>query len=106
MELAVSTGDTPNPASRSKPKETLGELYEKLLRQKEHSERTGTWFWPHLEPVAFSQDGNVTSVRLQCLHCQQHMAASNPSRTATEHLRSGSCKQFKEKHVRTVLPSR
>ncbi|KAK9861151.1 hypothetical protein WJX84_001863 [Apatococcus fuscideae] len=26
------------------------------------------------------------------------MAASNPSRTATEHLRSGCCKNFKEKH--------
>ncbi|KAK9825566.1 hypothetical protein WJX74_006706 [Apatococcus lobatus] len=98
MESGAPAGDASNPASRSKPKETLAELYEKLSRQKEHSERTGTWFWPHLEPVAFSQEGNVTSVRLRCLHCQQHMAASNPSRTATEHLRSGCCKNFKEKH--------
>ena len=99
MEVANSTGGPPNPASRSRPKETLGEMYDKLVRQKEHSERTGTWFWPHLEPTAFSKDGQITSVRLQCLHCQQHMAASNPSRTATEHLRSGACKKFKEKHV-------
>ena len=100
--------DASNPVSRAKPKETPAELYEKLSRQKEHSERTGTWFWPHLEPIAnppggiaaSSPDGEVTSVKLQCLHCHQYMAASNPSRTATEHLRSGCCRNFKEKHVR------
>ncbi|KAL6127841.1 hypothetical protein ACLB2K_071202 [Fragaria x ananassa] len=56
----------------------------------------GAWYWAHLEPVLVR---NTTTnlpkaVKLKCLLCDAVFSASNPSRTASEHLKRGTCPNF------------
>lgn len=61
----------------------------------------GAWYWYHLEPILFqNQDtGTAKAVKLRCGLCSALFSASNPSRTATEHLRRGSCPNFRHPEV-------
>ncbi|XP_077248486.1 uncharacterized protein LOC143888076 [Tasmannia lanceolata] len=56
----------------------------------------GAWYWSHLEPILFqNQDtGTAKAIRLRCGLCSALFSASNPSRTATEHLKRGTCPNF------------
>ncbi|CAL9080100.1 unnamed protein product [Musa textilis] len=56
----------------------------------------GAWYWAHLEPVmAQSADtGLPKAVKLRCVLCDTVFSASNPSRTASEHLKRGTCPNF------------
>ncbi|KAL6175303.1 hypothetical protein ACLB2K_051944 [Fragaria x ananassa] len=56
----------------------------------------GAWYWAHLEPVLVC---NTTTnlpkaVKLKCLLCDAVFSVSNPSRTASEHLKRGTCPNF------------
>ncbi|XP_052625100.1 uncharacterized protein LOC111877642 [Lactuca sativa] len=56
----------------------------------------GAWYWAHLEPVLVrNQDtGLPKAVKLRCSLCEALFSASNPSRTASEHLKRGTCPNF------------
>ncbi|KAL8207762.1 hypothetical protein R6Q57_007174 [Mikania cordata] len=56
----------------------------------------GAWYWAHLEPILVrNQDSGVPkAVKLRCCLCQALFSASNPSRTASEHLKRGTCPNF------------
>ncbi|XP_051137840.1 uncharacterized protein LOC127256052 [Andrographis paniculata] len=64
----------------------------------------GAWYWAHLEPILIrNSDATAAAegappppkaVKLKCNLCDAAFSASNPSRTASEHLRSGACPNF------------
>ncbi|KAJ3679865.1 hypothetical protein LUZ60_016143 [Juncus effusus] len=56
----------------------------------------GAWYWVHLEPVLVrnTDTGLPKAVKLRCSLCDAVFSASNPSRTATEHLKRGTCPNF------------
>ncbi|KAJ0970984.1 hypothetical protein J5N97_018943 [Dioscorea zingiberensis] len=56
----------------------------------------GAWYWAHLEPILVrsSDTGLPKAVKLRCSLCDALFSASNPSRTASEHLKRGTCPNF------------
>ncbi|KAL3647265.1 hypothetical protein CASFOL_008233 [Castilleja foliolosa] len=56
----------------------------------------GAWYWAHLEPILVhnSDTGLPRAVKLRCSLCDAVFSASNPSRTASEHLKRGTCPNF------------
>ncbi|KAE8657350.1 Sterol-4alpha-methyl oxidase 1-1 isoform 1 [Hibiscus syriacus] len=56
----------------------------------------GAWYWAHLEPmlVRNTDTGLPKAVKLRCSLCDAVFSASNPSRTASEHLKRGTCSNF------------
>ncbi|KAJ9539709.1 hypothetical protein OSB04_026215 [Centaurea solstitialis] len=56
----------------------------------------GAWYWVHLEPILVrNPDTNdAKAVKLKCNLCEAVFSASNPSRTASEHLKRGTCPNF------------
>ncbi|XP_020573130.1 uncharacterized protein LOC110019690 [Phalaenopsis equestris] len=56
----------------------------------------GAWYWANLEPLLIhgSDDGLPKAVKLRCSLCNAIFSASNPSRTASEHLKRGTCPNF------------
>ncbi|XP_077246650.1 uncharacterized protein LOC143886525 [Tasmannia lanceolata] len=56
----------------------------------------GAWYWAHLEPILVSnpESGLPKFVKLRCSLCDSVFSASNPSRTASEHLKRGTCPNF------------
>lgn len=64
----------------------------------------GAWYWSHLEPILFQNrdTGTAKAIKLRCGLCSALFSASNPSRTATEHLKRGTCPNFKAAVRNTV----
>ncbi|KAJ8449351.1 hypothetical protein Cgig2_002483 [Carnegiea gigantea] len=56
----------------------------------------GAWYWAHLEPLLVhnADTGLPKAVKLKCCLCDTLFSASNPSRTASEHLKRGTCPNF------------
>ncbi|XP_031110023.1 uncharacterized protein LOC116014160 [Ipomoea triloba] len=56
----------------------------------------GAWYWNHLEPILVRDPETKLpkAVKLRCNLCEASFSASNPSRTATEHLKRGTCSNF------------
>ncbi|THG00159.1 hypothetical protein TEA_003352 [Camellia sinensis var. sinensis] len=69
----------------------------------------GAWYWAHLEPILAhnSDTGLPKSVKLRCSLCDALFSASNPSRTASEHLKRGTCPNFNSlpKPISSISPS-
>ncbi|KAE8670842.1 Sterol-4alpha-methyl oxidase 1-1 isoform 1 [Hibiscus syriacus] len=69
----------------------------------------GAWYWAHLEPMLVhnTDTGLPKAVKLRCSLCNAVFSASNPSRTASEHLKRGSCPNFNSlaKPISSVSPS-
>ncbi|XP_062146532.1 uncharacterized protein LOC133854372 isoform X2 [Alnus glutinosa] len=69
----------------------------------------GAWYWAHLEPllVQNAETGMPKAVKLRCSLCDAVFSASNPSRTASEHLKRGTCPNFNSvaKPISSVSPS-
>ncbi|XP_022970189.1 uncharacterized protein LOC111469158 [Cucurbita maxima] len=69
----------------------------------------GAWYWAHLEPVLVhsTDTGLPKAVKLRCSLCDAVFSASNPSRTASEHLKRGTCPNFNSlpKPISSVSPS-
>ncbi|CAI9771748.1 unnamed protein product [Fraxinus pennsylvanica] len=61
----------------------------------------GAWYWAHLEPILVhnSDTGFPKVVKLRCSLCAAAFSASNPSRTASEHLKKGTCPNFPSVHM-------
>ncbi|KAK3040102.1 hypothetical protein RJ639_027828 [Escallonia herrerae] len=56
----------------------------------------GAWYWAHLEPILVRnpETNFPKAVKLKCTLCNAAFSASNPSRTASEHLKRGTCPNF------------
>lgn len=56
----------------------------------------GAWYWTHLLPMLIThpETGLPKAVKLRCSLCNAMFSASNPSRTASEHLKRGTCPNF------------
>lgn len=69
----------------------------------------GAWYWAHLEPMLVhnTDTGLPKAVKLRCSLCDALFSASNPSRTASEHLKRGTCPNFNSvaKPISSVSPS-
>ncbi|THG19444.1 hypothetical protein TEA_021963 [Camellia sinensis var. sinensis] len=69
----------------------------------------GAWYWAHLEPILVhnSDTGLPKAVKLRCSLCDALFSASNPSRTASEHLKRGTCPNFNSapKPISSVSPT-
>ncbi|KAH6787509.1 hypothetical protein C2S52_007061 [Perilla frutescens var. hirtella] len=69
----------------------------------------GAWYWAHLEPILVnnSETGLPKAVKLRCSLCDAVFSASNPSRTASEHLKRGTCPNFASapKPISSMPPS-
>ncbi|TVU13326.1 hypothetical protein EJB05_40375, partial [Eragrostis curvula] len=72
--------------------------YEALLQVRAKAVKgKGAWYWAHLEPVLAPLPGSGAppkTARLRCVLCAATFSASNPSRTASEHLKRGACPNF------------
>ncbi|KAH7514087.1 uncharacterized protein LOC107430252 [Ziziphus jujuba] len=69
----------------------------------------GAWYWSHLEPMLVHNNdtGLPKAVKLRCSLCDAVFSASNPSRTASEHLKRGTCPNFNSvaKPISSISPS-
>ena len=69
----------------------------------------GAWYWAHLEPLLVHNNdtGLPKAVKLRCSLCEAVFSASNPSRTASEHLKRGTCPNFTSvpKPISSISPS-
>ncbi|XAR54996.1 hypothetical protein NMG60_11030360, partial [Bertholletia excelsa] len=102
--VAVNGGDKHQyPAGRNDAVERGdgGEVRDQAVRgagdgSDQGSKGQGAWYWVHLEPllVRNSVSGLPETVKLRCLLCDSIFSASNPSRTASEHLKQGTCSKF------------
>ncbi|URE16750.1 hypothetical protein MUK42_11854 [Musa troglodytarum] len=82
--------------------------YERLLAVRcKAMKGKGAWYWAHLEPVmvADAGSGNPPVAKLRCSLCAALFSASNPSRTASEHLKRGACPNFSSPSSATPTPS-
>ncbi|KAJ4879226.1 Uncharacterized protein Rs2_36280 [Raphanus sativus] len=75
----------------------LNKRYEGLMTVRTKAVKgKGAWYWTHLEPtlVRNTDTGLPKAVKLRCSLCDAVFSASNPSRTASEHLKRGTCPNF------------
>ncbi|XP_047065222.1 uncharacterized protein LOC124673136 [Lolium rigidum] len=81
----------PEEAAARKRYDALMQVRAKAVKGK------GAWYWGHLEPVLVPPPASGAppkAARLRCGLCAATFSASNPSRTATEHLKRGACPNF------------
>ncbi|KAJ8771411.1 hypothetical protein K2173_026588 [Erythroxylum novogranatense] len=97
----ASTSSTPTDPSSSVPEDpaikAVNRRYEGLMTIKTKAIKgKGAWYWAHLEPVLIKHPDTdlPKAVKLKCLLCDAVFSASNPSRTASEHLKRGTCSNF------------
>ncbi|CAI9092085.1 OLC1v1027233C1 [Oldenlandia corymbosa var. corymbosa] len=86
----VTLGDDVAVKAVNKRYEALVTVRTKAIKGK------GAWYWAHLEPVILRNPENSLpkAVKLKCGLCDSFFSASNPSRTASEHLKRGTCPNF------------
>ncbi|KAL5728043.1 hypothetical protein ACHQM5_001168 [Ranunculus cassubicifolius] len=101
--VAVVSGDDPTAKTVHKRYEGLVTVRTKAIKGK------GAWYWAHLEPILVhnSDTGLAKAVKLRCSLCDAVFSASNPSRTASEHLKRGTCPNFSSvpKPISTISPA-
>ncbi|CAN0891594.1 hypothetical protein LINGRAHAP2_LOCUS17083 [Linum grandiflorum] len=97
----ASTSSTPTDPSSSLPEDAsaraANKRYEGLVGIRSKAIKgKGAWYWAHLEPVLLrnSETNLPRAVKLKCSLCESFFSASNPSRTASEHLKRGCCPNF------------
>ncbi|GAV89420.1 hypothetical protein CFOL_v3_32835 [Cephalotus follicularis] len=95
----ASTNSTPTDSSEdtATKAKALNKRYEGLVTVRNKAVKgKGAWYWPHFEPILIrNPDTNLPkAVKLKCSLCHAVFSASNPSRTASEHLKRGTCPNF------------
>ncbi|XP_009372910.1 uncharacterized protein LOC103961979 [Pyrus x bretschneideri] len=96
----ASTNSTPTEPSLSPDDiaaRALNRRFESLVTVRTKAIKgKGAWYWAHLEPVLVcAPNSNIPkAVKLKCSLCDAVFSASNPSRTASEHLKRGTCPNF------------
>ncbi|XP_058009580.1 uncharacterized protein LOC110645303 isoform X2 [Hevea brasiliensis] len=89
---------------------TVHKRYENLVMVRTKAIKgKGAWYWAHLEPIlVHNTETNLPkAVKLRCSLCDAVFSASNPSRTASEHLKRGTCPNFNSlpKPISSLSPS-
>ncbi|KAK8537070.1 hypothetical protein V6N13_042021 [Hibiscus sabdariffa] len=87
-----SSSTTEDPAAKA-----LNKRYEGLITVRTKATKgKGAWYWAHFEPILVrNPDSSLPkAVKLRCSLCDAVFSASNPSRTASEHLKRGTCPNF------------
>ncbi|XP_042044160.1 uncharacterized protein LOC121789885 isoform X2 [Salvia splendens] len=115
MAATNAAAATPPLESTSAPSEelaakTVSKRYEGLVMVRTKAIKgKGAWYWAHLEPILVnnSDTGLPKAVKLRCSLCDAVFSASNPSRTASEHLKRGTCPNFASapKPISSLPPS-
>ncbi|KAG6426477.1 hypothetical protein SASPL_110700 [Salvia splendens] len=75
----------------------VNKRYERLLALRTKAVKgKGAWYWAHFDPILITNPdtNHPKSVKLKCTLCDAAFSASNPSRTASEHLKRGACPNF------------
>ncbi|XP_020572182.1 uncharacterized protein LOC110019007 [Phalaenopsis equestris] len=88
---------TPASAVEEMEAKAVWKRYEALMTVRTKAIKgKGAWYWAHLEPILMcpSESGAPKAVKLRCSLCDALFSASNPSRTASEHLKRGTCPNF------------
>ncbi|RWR87546.1 hypothetical protein CKAN_01649500 [Cinnamomum micranthum f. kanehirae] len=103
VSVSVSAADDMAAKAVQKRFEGLVTVRSKAIKGK------GAWYWAHLEPILVqsSDTGQPKAVKLRCSLCDAVFSASNPSRTASEHLKRGTCPNFAStpKPISSISPS-
>jgi hypothetical protein len=97
MTSTNSTSTEPLPSSDEIAIKAVNKRYEGLVTVRTKAIKgKGAWYWNHLEPILVRNpdSGVPKSVKLKCCLCDSVFSASNPSRTASEHLKRGTCSNF------------
>ncbi|KAK3038492.1 hypothetical protein RJ639_029790 [Escallonia herrerae] len=113
MAATNSGTATPQPAENSAEElaaKVVHKRYEGLVTVRTKAVKgKGAWYWAHLEPILVhnSDTGLPKAVKLRCSLCEAVFSASNPSRTASEHLKRGTCPNFNStpRPISSVSPS-
>ncbi|PPD66825.1 hypothetical protein GOBAR_DD36293 [Gossypium barbadense] len=87
-----SSSSTEDPAAKA-----VNKRYEGLITVRTKATKgKGAWYWAHLEPILVRnpESSLPKAVKLKCSLCDAVFSASNPSRTAAEHLKRGTCPNF------------
>ncbi|CAA7034170.1 unnamed protein product [Microthlaspi erraticum] len=100
----------PLPSAEESASKALQKRYEGLMMVRTKAVKgKGAWYWSHLEPILLhnTDTGLPKAVKLRCSLCDAVFSASNPSRTASEHLKRGTCPNFNSlpKPISTISPS-
>ncbi|XP_021823395.1 uncharacterized protein LOC110764696 [Prunus avium] len=96
----ASTNSTPTDPSLSQDDiaaRALNKRYDSLVTVRTKAIKgKGAWYWAHLEPILIRNPNTnlPKAVKLKCSLCDAVFSASNPSRTASEHLKRGTCPNF------------
>ncbi|KAG6470477.1 hypothetical protein ZIOFF_071550 [Zingiber officinale] len=83
--------------------------YERLLAVRSKATKgKGAWYWVHLEPILVTAAGAAypSAAKLRCTLCASLFSASNPSRTASEHLKRRACPHFSSPSSASAAPDR
>ncbi|CAG7861245.1 unnamed protein product [Brassica rapa] len=105
----AAQSQSPQPSSEELASKALQKRYEGLMTVRTKAIKgKGAWYWTHLEPILLhNTDTNLPkAVKLRCSLCDAVFSASNPSRTASEHLKRGTCPNFNSlpKPISTISP--
>lgn len=112
MAAATNAGaPVESPSGEEATAKTAQKRYEGLLMVRNKAIKgKGAWYWTHLEPLLVhnNETGLPKAVKLRCSLCDAVFSASNPSRTASEHLKRGTCPNFNSsaaKPISSVSPA-
>ncbi|KAB1208169.1 hypothetical protein CJ030_MR6G019785 [Morella rubra] len=99
--MASTSSTATDPSTLALPDDmatkALSKRYEGLVTVRNKAIKgKGAWYWTHLEPVLIrNPDTDLPKAsKLKCSLCDAVFSASNPSRTASEHLKKGACPNF------------
>ncbi|XP_027336009.1 uncharacterized protein LOC113849943 [Abrus precatorius] len=107
---AATTPSVDSASADEATAKTAQKRYEGLLMVRNKAIKgKGAWYWAHLEPLLLhnTETGLAKAVKLRCSLCDAVFSASNPSRTASEHLKRGTCPNFNSaaKPISSVSPA-
>ncbi|XP_021909521.1 uncharacterized protein LOC110823447 isoform X3 [Carica papaya] len=97
MASSNSTPAEPSSSAEDTAAKAMNKRYEGLVMVRTKATKgKGAWYWAFLEPILIrNPDTNLPkAVKLKCSLCDAVFSASNPSRTASEHLKRGTCPNF------------
>ncbi|TKY51963.1 hypothetical protein E2542_SST23483 [Spatholobus suberectus] len=98
--MASTSTTEPDPLADEAAARAVRKRYEGLLTVRTRAIKgKGAWYWAHLEPILVSN-----AVKLKCSLCGSLFSASNPSRTASEHLKRGTCPNFSHSSLPSPSP--
>ncbi|KAA8539826.1 hypothetical protein F0562_026518 [Nyssa sinensis] len=106
----IDTSLAPLPSTEEVAVRAVNKRFEGLVTVRTKAVKgKGAWYWAHLEPILIrNPETNLPkTVKLKCTLCDAAFSASNPSRTASEHLKRGTCPNFSSvlKPISSVSPS-